>query len=100
MMDMQTRHWWATYAMRALARVFPDLDDVGACPCCQRYLPHVLTCARYMEEEGITLPDADELFRRVGYYLSEHKAHNQATLYSFEIPDIIKSRCKERGRRR
>jgi transcriptional regulator with XRE-family HTH domain len=99
MMDMQTRHWWATYAIQALEHVFPDLDDGGAWPRCQRYLPHVLTCARYMEEEGITLPDADELFYRIGCYLSEYRAYNEAGLYSYEVPDIIISCCKEYGRR-
>jgi len=68
-MDTKTKHYWAKYAISVLNHVFPNSHDVADWPRCQRYLPHVLACAEFIEEEEITSLEAGELLYRAGIYL-------------------------------
>jgi transcriptional regulator with XRE-family HTH domain len=77
-MDTTTRHRWAEHTIRVLNHIFPNYNDATAWPRCQRYLPHILNCAKFIEEEGIASLEAGELLYRAGGYLYKRGYYIQA----------------------
>lgn len=69
-MDRETQKQWIERVLRAVNRVFPEVE-FSMWPDCQRYLPHALICADLITQMNITIPEAAELLDRTGLYLKE-----------------------------
>ncbi len=68
---------WAERAIRAVDRVFPAVGR-QTWERCQLYLPHVQTCATYIEEYTLAFPEAARLFNEAASYLVAHASYHQA----------------------
>lgn len=89
-MDSDTQRAWAERAVRAVNRVFPDVE-FKAWQSCQRYLPHALVCAESVEQSSLVLPEAARLFHQAGSYLGERGQFSTAeTLFKLAI--VIRER--------
>lgn len=63
---------WIERMTRVLNLVFPhDLQEVGSWSQCQRYLDQMQTCSQLIQEQHVILPEASEVFDRVGTYLRD-----------------------------
>jgi tetratricopeptide (TPR) repeat protein/DNA-binding XRE family transcriptional regulator len=78
-MDKDTQRLWAERAIRAVNRAFPDVE-LQTWERCQRCLPHVQICARYIEEYALAFPEAARLFNEAASYLVARGRFEQAEL--------------------
>lgn len=69
-MDETMYRQWAERAVRAVNEVFPDSSALTWSRC-QRYLPNAQICAKIIEQENITLPEAVRLLSNVARYLQD-----------------------------
>src|SRR5260221_8826463 len=76
-MERDTQRMWAERAIRAVNRVFPDVE-LQTWERCQRLLPHVQMCATYMEEYAIAFPEAARLLNEAASYLVARGSYGQA----------------------
>lgn len=78
-MDIATQRIWAERAIRAVNRIFPDVE-LNTWEECQRYLPHVLIFSNFIEEYELTFPEAARLFNEAASYLVVRARYEQAEL--------------------
>ncbi len=78
-MDKDMQRLWAERAIRAVNRAFPVVE-LQTWERCQRCLPHVLICARYIEEYDLAFPEVARLFNEAAAYLVIHAQYEQAEL--------------------
>ena len=78
-MDKATQRVWAERAIRAVNRIFPDVE-LNTWEECQRCLPHVLIFANYIEEYKLAFPEAARLFNEAATYLMTHAQYELAEL--------------------
>ena len=78
-MDKATQRLWAERAIRAVNRIFPDVE-LNTWEECQRCLPHVLIFANYVEEYQLAFPEAARLFNEAATYLMAHAQYELAEL--------------------
>ena len=78
--DRGTQRIWAERAIRAVNRTFPEVVELGTWEECERYLPHVLICASYIEEYELAFPEAARLLNAAATYLIIHAQYKQAEL--------------------
>ncbi len=78
-MERDTQRLWAERAIRAVNHAFPDVE-LQTWERCQRFLPHVQTCATYIEEYELAFPEAARLFNEAASYLVTHGRYQQAEL--------------------
>ena len=78
-MDKATQRVWAERAIRAVNRIFPDVE-LDTWEQCQRCLPHVLIFANYIKEYELTFPEAARLFNEAATYLIIHAQYELAEL--------------------
>jgi len=76
-MDKNIQRMWAERAIRAVNRVFPDVE-LETWERCQRCLPHVLMCASYAQEYALAFPEAARLFNEAASYLIAHAQYEGA----------------------
>jgi tetratricopeptide (TPR) repeat protein len=76
-MNKNTQRRWAERAVRAVNCVFPEVEYENFL-CCQRYIPHVMTCVTLIEDWHIVLPEAAQLLNDAGYYLRASAQYKQA----------------------
>ncbi|MFL5629515.1 MAG: tetratricopeptide repeat protein, partial [Ktedonobacteraceae bacterium] len=69
-MNHKMQRLWAERAVRAVNRVFPDVE-VTNWSRCQQYLPHARECALHIEQWGLSFPEAARLLHQAGYFLYE-----------------------------
>jgi tetratricopeptide (TPR) repeat protein len=86
-MDKETQRLWAERAIRAVNRTFPDVE-LNTWEECQRFLPHVLVCATYIEEYGLTFPEAARLFNEAASYLVARVRYEQAELMLLKALEV------------
>jgi tetratricopeptide (TPR) repeat protein len=65
-------------AVLAVSAACPDVTDVTQWPACERWLPHALLCATWIEQEQISSPEAAYLLNAAGYYLKERGRYREA----------------------
>ena len=70
-MDEVEQRWWAERAIRAINRVFPDVQETEEWPECQQYLPHAQSSRKLIHEWSFEFEEAAQLLHRVGNYLRE-----------------------------
>jgi hypothetical protein len=73
-MDEKTLRQLAELTVQAVHRAFPSAEPV-IWQDCQRYFPHVQTCAVLIEQWNLVFPEAAQLLHRMGCRLHEHKHH-------------------------
>jgi len=78
-MDKATQRLWAERAIRAVNRIFPDVE-LDTWEDCQRCLPHVLMCSNYIEEYEFAFPEAARLCNEAATYLTIHAQYRLAEL--------------------
>ena len=78
-MDKATQRVWAERAIRAVNRIFPDVE-LNTWEDCERCLPHVLIFANYIEDYGLAFPEAARLFNEAATYLTIHAQYKLAEL--------------------
>ena len=76
-MEENIQKQWAERVTRAINRVFPEVEFT-VWPDCQRYLPHALICASFIEQLNITLSEAAQLLDKTGLYLKDIAQYAQA----------------------
>ncbi len=69
---------WKQRAVLAVTAARPDVQDVKQWDACERWLPHALLCATWIEQEPISSPEAALLLNDAGYYLSERARYREA----------------------
>ena len=69
---------WKQRAVLAVTAARPDVQDVKQWDACERWLPHALLCATWIEQEQISSPEAALLLNDAGYYLSERARYREA----------------------
>ena len=76
-MDSNTQRLWVERTIRAINQAFPNVEYATWFQC-QQYLPHVLVCIPYIEQEDITSIEATQLLDKAGNYLRERAQYAQA----------------------
>jgi len=83
-MDERTQRQWAERTVRAVNRVFPDVE-FDTWSRCQRYLAQVQVCKALIDEWGMESEEAARLLDQAGDYLRERGQYTEAE------PLLIKS---------
>jgi tetratricopeptide (TPR) repeat protein len=70
-MNEQTGRLWAERVLKAMARVFPDVDEIDYSEWyrIERLLPHAQVCAELVETWNLEFQEAAELLNLIGRYL-------------------------------
>ncbi|HEY6285280.1 MAG TPA: TIR domain-containing protein [Ktedonobacteraceae bacterium] len=76
-MDQGTRCVWAERTVRTLHRTFPAVSKTTKVRC-QRYFPHVRSCAQLIDECGLAFEEAVRLLYHLSYFLHEQTDYNIA----------------------
>jgi tetratricopeptide (TPR) repeat protein len=76
-MDKDRQQQWAERVVRAIDRVFPDVE-FATWHRCQRLVSHALECAILIEQRGMAFPEAAQLLNRAGWYLRERGQYVEA----------------------
>jgi tetratricopeptide (TPR) repeat protein len=69
---------WKQRAVLAVSAARPDVMNVVQWPTCERWLPHALLCADWIEQEPISNQEAAFLLNQAGYYLNERGRYREA----------------------
>lgn len=72
---------WAERVVRIVNRAFPDGEDVGGWPQCERHLPQVYVCAALIDEHSLVMPESARLLNQAGLYLLEHARFSMAEAF-------------------
>ena len=67
---------WAERVVRAVAQSFPEVD-YQTWTRCERYIPHVLVCAAYIDRWSMTFPEARNLLLQGGYYFYQRGQYRE-----------------------
>jgi tetratricopeptide (TPR) repeat protein len=70
-LDERTQHLWAERLVKAMARVFPDVDaiEISQWHMIERLLPHAQACAELVVNHGLEIPEAAQLLNLTGRYV-------------------------------
>ncbi len=82
-MDREMQRMWAERAIRAVNKVFPNIEPLTDVETqtrerCQRLLPLVHMCVTHTEEYALTFPEAADLFNKAASFLVTRGNHRQA----------------------
>ncbi|MBA2679409.1 MAG: tetratricopeptide repeat protein [Ktedonobacteraceae bacterium] len=69
---------WIHKTVLILADAFPSAVEVTNWSLCEKFLPHALLCAHWMEQADITSMKAASLLDTVGYYLNMRARYEMA----------------------
>ncbi len=61
---------WIQRVVHLLSEAFPPAVEVTIWPTCEKFLPHALLCAHWIERAHITSMKAASLLNTIGYYLN------------------------------
>ena len=76
-MSRETQRQWAERSIRAIEQTFPGVEP-AMWRCCQRYLPHMQDCARWIEQWNMQFPEATRLLEQAGGYLRARLQYESA----------------------
>lgn len=80
MMSEEQQRGYVEQVVRMLNATFPS-PGLANWARCQRYLPQARVCAELLKQHHILLPEAVQLFLRVGLYLSERGLYDEAEVF-------------------
>ncbi len=69
---------WKQRTVLAVSAACPDVSDVKQWDACDRWLPHALACATWIEQEQISSPEAAHLLIVAGYSLHDRARYREA----------------------
>ncbi len=75
-MAKETKRHWAERAVRAVNRVFPEVN-MKTWPDCQRYLPQAQNCEELVKNYQLLFPEAGRLLYETGRYLFDRAQYAQ-----------------------
>lgn len=75
--DQAATRSWAERAVCAMNVVFPE-PGVAAWSQCEYLVPHVRVCRQWLDQVGITLPEAAALLSKAGIYLLQRGRYAEA----------------------
>ncbi len=78
-LSIEERNKWMQQAVMVMDAAFPPVK-FAFWQQCERYLPHALVCANWIEEGKLASLQAVRLLRRTAYYLSKHARYAEAEL--------------------
>ncbi|MBX5451025.1 FxSxx-COOH system tetratricopeptide repeat protein [Thermogemmatispora sp.] len=76
-LSRESRLLWAEQTIRLVESACMS-EAASPTVLCRAYLPHLLTCARWIEEWQLVSPDAACLLEQTGYYLQRCVAYREA----------------------
>lgn len=76
-MDRETQRLWAERTVRAVHRVFPEVE-FASWSLCQRYLAHAQIAAQLIKQWEMQFPEAMRLLDRCGQYLYQRAQYADA----------------------
>ncbi|GER81898.1 tetratricopeptide repeat protein [Thermogemmatispora aurantia] len=76
-LSRESRLLWAEQTIRLVESACQS-ETATPTALCRAYLPHLLTCARWVEEWQLVSPDAARLLEQTGYYLQRCVAYREA----------------------
>jgi tetratricopeptide (TPR) repeat protein len=74
----EAAHQWKQRVVLAVNAACPDVGDVTQWEACERWFPHTLICADWIEQEQISSPEAALLLNETGYYLKQRGRYREA----------------------
>ncbi len=77
-MTAEEQKQWKQRAVQAVNASSPDVQDIKQWDACERWLPHALVCAAWIEQEAIGTTEAARLLNHAGYYLKDHARYVEA----------------------
>jgi tetratricopeptide (TPR) repeat protein len=80
-MNEKMQRQWAERAVRAVNRVFPEVE-YETWPRCKRYISHAQVCALLIDQWGLEFPEAARLLNEAGWYLKERGQYTEAEPFS------------------
>jgi tetratricopeptide (TPR) repeat protein len=72
-----TAQHWKQRAVLAVNAACPKVSDVTQWPACERWLPHALLCATWIEQDQIGSTEAAHLLNEAGYYLKQRGRYRE-----------------------
>ncbi len=79
---------WVERTTRAVSIAFPPGDRIEDWPTCQRYLPHVDACARFIKQWNLVSLEAGHLLYQAGAYARRSAQYVQAQQWLVQARDI------------
>jgi tetratricopeptide (TPR) repeat protein len=79
-MPVEDGQRWKEYVVLAVRAACPDVTNIKQWDVCERWLPHALACATWIEQGQITGPAAAYLLNQAGYYLQDRARYHEAEL--------------------
>jgi tetratricopeptide (TPR) repeat protein len=76
-MEESEQRRWAEGAVRVVERLFPGPRDIARWQVCEQYLPHAQQCISFISQYHITIPEAVEVLKRIGWYLAERGRYRE-----------------------
>ena len=78
----ETQRRYSTRSVRAVNRIFPDVD-IHTWPLCERLLPHARVCTQYYAIDCASgFQEAMRLLNQISYYLCTHALYSDAEFFS------------------
>jgi tetratricopeptide (TPR) repeat protein len=77
-MTAEEKKLWKQRVVQAVNTSYPNVQEVSQWNACERWLPHALACATWIEQESINMADAADLLNRTGYYLHDRARYAEA----------------------
>ena len=74
----EARSQWKQRAVLAVNTASPDVGDFKQWDICEQWLPHAMACVVWIEQEGITFPEAAWMLNSAGYYLNARARYTEA----------------------
>lgn len=78
-LEDDTRHLWAERVVRAMNRIFPEVD-FNTWPQCERLVRHTLAAVQVIQDLSLVLPEAGRLLNQCGDYLQDRARYAEAHL--------------------
>jgi tetratricopeptide (TPR) repeat protein len=69
---------WKQRAVLSVNMACPDIENIEQWEACERWLPHALVCAIWIEQEQMMEPDAADLLSQAGLYLDIRARYREA----------------------
>ena len=76
-MVVEQKARWAERVVQAVAQSFPEVD-YQTWTRCERYIPHVLLCANYIDRWSMTFPETRSLLDQAGKYFYQRGQFKEA----------------------
>jgi len=69
---------WKQRVVLAVNMASPDVRDIKQWSACERWVPHALVGATWIDQEQMSRPEATGLLNRAGYYLLDRARYREA----------------------